>query len=156
MSCIWRKVAKLGEADWSAVFKKLFMILSPTCPRIAFRNGLCYALNSYLLEPNRFRVHPTLFVSAFCSFIGDEQARPLSLDSTGVYPLWASFLLFILGDRRGAIWEAVSLTLQSSLCRKVLNSKFGPRNCQKWVIRGPEQGTITTGNVRFAILEVVE
>ncbi|PMD24979.1 hypothetical protein NA56DRAFT_699778 [Hyaloscypha hepaticicola] len=99
---------------------------------------------------------PDIIVSAFCSFIGDEQARPLSLDSTGVYPLWASFLLFILGDRRGAIWEAVSLTLQSSLCRKVLNSKFGPRNCQKWVIRGPEQGTITTGNVRFAILEVVE
>lgn len=60
VSCIWRKVAKLGEADWAAALKKLFMILSPTCPRIAFRDGLCYALNSYLLEPNRFRVHPTL------------------------------------------------------------------------------------------------
>lgn len=34
----------------------------------------CYALNSYLLEPNRFRVQPILLSQPFCNFIGDEHA----------------------------------------------------------------------------------
>jgi len=152
------KVAKWGVADWAAALKKLFMILSPTFPRIAFRNGLCYALNSYLLEPDRFRVQPTLLSQPFCSFIGDEHAV-YHWTAAEYTHLWASFLLFILGDRRGghlvgslpnaaiiAVLKSVEFQIRTEELPKVGNKGSRARNNYNYLL--------TT--FRLAILEAVE
>jgi hypothetical protein len=71
VSCI-EEICDDAGSDWVTALKKWFMILSPECPRIAFRDELCFALIFLFAVAKQVESSSDIAVSAFCSYIGDQ------------------------------------------------------------------------------------